>query len=137
MATKYYLSLDVGTKRTGIAMADSDVRLAYPVETVTMDEGAIEKIIALAGEKNVHRIIVGYPRNLSGEPTAQTKLVEDFATKLAARTTCPLLFQDESLTSVEAEKRLLSQPSKQLKYGAVDAEAACIILQDYLEQSHE
>jgi putative Holliday junction resolvase len=77
-------------------------------------------------------IVVGYPRNQSGEPTAQTAYVEEFAKQL--HDMAPhLVFQDESLTSVLAEQRLRAQGKPYTK-GDIDAQAAAIILQDYLER---
>ena len=78
-------------------------------------------------------MVVGYPRNQSGESTKQTEIVEEFAGRLAQiDVDAELVLQDESLTSVEAERRLGQVKDK----GLIDAEAASIILQDYLEEEY-
>lgn len=130
--SKQLLGLDVGTARIGIAMGDTGVRIAIPHGFVEVDGSEVEEIARLAIEHSVSTVVVGYPRNQSGEPTAQTALVERFAKKLADFD-ADVVFQDESLTSVMAEKRLIARGQPYLK-GDIDAEAAVIILQDYMEQ---
>ena len=130
---KQLLALDVGDARIGIALGDSGVRIAIPHGAIDVDGSEIETIARLSIENDIDTIVVGYPRNQSGEATAQTASVESFAEKLEdfdAR----IVFQDESLTSVIAEKRLMQRGGAYTK-GDIDAEAATIILQDYMEQN--
>jgi putative Holliday junction resolvase len=129
---KSYLALDVGEKRIGVAVGDNGVRIAVPFDTIEVDGSEIERIARLAIDQNTDTIVVGYPRNQSGEPTAQTTYVETFAKQLGDLAP-NLVFQDESLTSVLAEQRLKAQGGIYTK-GDIDAQAASIILQDYLEQ---
>lgn len=131
--SKSFLALDVGEKRIGVAVGDSGVRIAVPFETIDVNGGELERIARLVIDENADTVVVGYPRNQSGEPTAQTAYVEEFAKQLediAPR----LVFQDESLTSVLAEQQLKSY-GKPYEKGEIDAKAAAIILQDYLEQN--
>jgi len=127
------LALDVGTVRIGVAMADSAVPIAFPVATLDVDGTEVEQVANLLKDKSVDTIIVGYPRNQSGEPTAQTALVEEFADKL--RSLATIVFQDESVTSVTAENSLKAS-GKHYTKADIDAKAAAIILQDYLELHH-
>lgn len=128
------VGLDVGEKRIGVAVGDSVVRIAVPYETIEVDGNEIQAIVNIAIKQNVDIIVVGYPRNQSGEPTAQTAFVEEFASKLLY--IAPKIeFQDESLTSVMAEKRLMSYQKPYTK-GDIDAQAAAIILQDYIEANY-
>ena len=129
---KTYLALDVGEKRIGVAVGDSGVRIAVPFETIETDGHEIERIAHLVLDEKADVVVVGYPRNQSGEPTAQTAYVEAFAEKLADIAPV-MVFQDESLTSVLAEQRLKSYKKPYTK-GDIDALAAAIILQDYMEQ---
>ncbi len=131
--TKSFLALDVGEKRIGVAVGDSGVRIAIPFETIEVDGTEIERIVHLIITENTDTVIVGYPRNQSGETTAQTAYVEAFTKKLADIAP-PIVFQDESLTSVIAEQQLKSYDKPYTK-GDIDAQAAAIILQDYMEQS--
>ena len=130
--TKTYLALDVGEKRIGVAVARGDVRIAIPLETIEVDGAEIERIAKIIKLEGASAVVVGYPRNQSGEPTAQTAYVEKFASQL--RGLAPeLIFQDESLTSVLAEQQL-NATRKSYSKGDIDAKAAALILQDYLEQ---
>jgi len=130
--SKSYLCLDVGEKRIGAAVGDDLVKIAVPFETIEVNGGELERIARLVVDENVDTVVVGYPRNQAGEPTAQTQYVEDFAKQL--HDIAPkLVFQDESLTSVLAEQRLKSY-GKPYEKGDIDAQAAALILQDYLEQ---
>lgn len=129
---KQYLALDIGQVRIGVATADDSIRIAIPYDTIAMDETSFRKdIIDLAITTGASTIVIGYPRNQSGEPTAQTAYVEKRAAELDD-IDAKIIFQDESLTSVVAEERLRARGQPYDK-GAIDREAAVIILQDYLE----
>lgn len=133
MTTSQILALDVGTRRIGVAQADSVSRIAYPLTTIDVDGNELEKIARLVVDNAPMTLVVGYPRNQSGEPTAQTALVQEFAEKLKPFEV-PIVFQDESLTSVIAEERLQAQGN--YTKADIDAMAATIILSDYLESNH-
>jgi putative Holliday junction resolvase len=126
--------LDVGEKRIGVAVADSSVRIAVPFETIEVDGDELKNVARIVIDQDAEVLIIGYPRNQSGEPTNQTKFVEEFAKKL---TDLPakIIFQDESLTSVIAEQQLLSH-NRPYSKADIDAQAAAIILQDYLEANY-
>lgn len=130
MGVKKYLALDVGDRRIGIAMADSQVRIAVPFGYLERSETVVTELLTLIVQHEVDTVVVGYPRNQSGEPTQQTAAVEAFVAELAdVDCDAEVVYQDESLSSVEAERRLGRVKDK----GEIDAEAASIILQDYLE----
>lgn len=130
MSSQSLICLDVGEKRIGVAVADTSIRIAVPLITLDVDGTEIRTIAELVLREHAEKIIVGYPRNQQGESTAQTAYVEDFATQLTD--IAEVVFQDESLTSVMAEERLRQQ-GKPYSKGDIDANAAAIILQDYLE----
>ena len=134
MATKKnILALDVGDRRVGVALADSQIKIAVPYGSLERSDKIIQQITELMLDHDINILVVGYPRNQSGEATKQTESVEQFAKKLAeVEIDADLVFQDESLSSVEAERRLGRVKDK----GEIDAEAASIILQDYLEQNY-
>jgi len=134
MIKKSLMCLDVGEKRIGVALADTGVRIAVPFDTIEVDGGEIQAIAEIAIKEAADTIVVGYPRNQKGEPTAQTKYVERFAEQLDDFD-AEVVFQDESLTSVLAEERLKSYGRPYSK-GDIDAQAAAIILQDYVEQRY-
>jgi len=126
--------LDVGEKRIGVAVADTSVRIAVPFDTVLVDGNEIESIAKIVVNERAETIVVGYPRNQSGEATAQTQYVEEFASKLKDIAS-KIVFQDESLTSVMAEEQLAIHKRPYNK-GDIDAQAAAIILQDYIEANY-
>lgn len=128
------LCLDVGEKRIGVAVGDSDVRIAVPFDTVEVDGTELRSIAELIIKENASVLVIGYPRNQAGESTAQTKFVEDFASKLVDFAP-KIVFQDESLTSVIAEQQLTSY-NRSFSKSDVDAQAAAIILQDYIEANY-
>lgn len=130
---KSFLALDVGEKRIGAAVGDSGVRIAVPFETIEVNGDEVTRIAEIIVKEAIDVVVVGYPRNQSGEATAQTAFAENFAAKLTD--IAPnLAYQDESLTSVLAEQRLKSY-GKPYSKGDIDAQAAALILQDYMEQN--
>ena len=128
------VGLDVGTRRIGVATADTSVRIAVPKTTVIVNNGyEFAEIARIARANNTSWFVLGLPRSNEGNETAQTEYVREFARNLkGAIPTAKIRFQDESLTSVEAERRLKSR-KKGYRKDEIDAEAAAIILQDFIE----
>ena len=126
--------LDVGEKRIGVAVGDSDIRIAVPFETIEVNGDEISAIAEIVINQKASVLVIGYPRNQSGEPTAQSKYVEDFSKKLSDIAS-NIVFQDESLTSVIAQQQLEGY-NRPYSKADIDAQAAAIILQDYLEANY-
>lgn len=125
-----YLGIDYGLKRIGLAVGDSDAKLASPLKTVkTADElGDV-----LAKEGPFEAVVLGLPRNLDGSSTPQTIVVERFADDVLWRKHhIEAVMQDEAATSSVAEENLKAA-GKPYDKADIDAEAATIILQDYLD----
>lgn len=131
MNPKRYLSLDIGEKRTGLAIGDDVMKIPVPHSTIQTDNQIIEKLNQLVKDERVDALVVGYPRNQQGDVTAQTEYVEKIAEELR-KNGHDVIFQDESLTSIVAEQRLKAR-GKAYQKADIDAEAAAVILQDYLE----
>ena len=137
------IALDVGTKRIGVAFADASVRIAVPRTMIPVDGNELAAIAKQFRLEGAEVIVSGLPRNNQGEETAQTAVVREFIDKLAQyfkehEQNQPLIkFQDETLTSVEAEQYLTANTHefsrKDRATGILDSEAATIILQDFLE----
>jgi putative Holliday junction resolvase len=134
MSSQTIISLDVGEKRIGVAIADDMVKIAVPYTTIEVDGSELVAIADLVIQQDARLLVVGYPRNQQGEATAQTRYVESFA-ELLEDFGPKIVFQDESLTSVIAEQRLIAKKKPYTK-GDIDAQAAAIILQDYLEGNY-
>lgn len=128
------LALDVGEKRIGVALADPSIRIAIAYDTIHVDGTEYEQICRLLQQEKVKTLVVGYPRNQSGEPTQQTAYVERVAERFRDVVE-ELVYQDESLTSVKAEE-LLTRQKKPFHKEDIDSLAASLILQDYLETRH-
>jgi putative Holliday junction resolvase len=136
------VGLDVGVRRIGVAVSDPTRTLARPVgvlrsarlDGVAVEQTAAEVARLAAEEDGVEAIVVGLPRRLDGTPTEMTPRVEAFARDLAVRTKLPVSLQDERLTSREAESRLaLREKDWRVRKARLDAAAAAVILQDYLD----
>jgi putative holliday junction resolvase len=136
------VGLDVGERRIGMAVSDVSGTLARPLGVLripSLDASAVALVAAdltrLAAEDDgLGLVVVGLPRRLDGSPNAMTPRVEAFADALRARTGRPVVLQDERLTSVEAERRLaLREKDWRIRKEKLDAAAAAVILQDYLD----
>ena len=133
---------DVGERRIGVAISDATATLARPLGVlatraldVAAAQQAAEEVKRLdAEEDGVDTIVVGLPRRLDGSPNDMTPRVEAFAAQLRERTGLSVVLQDERLSSREAESRLaLRDKDWRSRKERLDAAAAAIILQDYLD----
>ena len=122
-----YIGIDYGSARVGIATGNSDSKLATPLTTVSPD-----KVAATIAEHNPDFIVVGLPRSLDGRETPQTLAVRRYANDELDGLGVELVFQDEAGTSGVAEERL-KESGRKYQREDIDAEAAAIILQDYLD----
>lgn len=125
------LALDVGDRRIGVAQGDMAVKIAVPYDVIERDGGEVAAIAKLVIDGDIDYLVVGYPRNQSGEVTKQTASVETFTEQLRD-IDVEVVYQDESLTSVIAEKHL-QKIGKPYGPGDIDTLAASIILEDYME----
>ena len=129
-----YLAIDYGLKRTGLAVCDADETLASPLVVLTGQGGLIEKIRQVAADQAVDAIVFGLPLNADGAEGDQAKRNRGFAAKLIKQIALPLFFQDERLSSFDAEKKLAAlgiTRKKKKKY--LDAIAAAAILQAFID----
>lgn len=131
------IGLDVGEKRIGVAKADPKVRIAVPVGFLLADGSEWQEIARLGRLNGTNLYVLGLPRSNEGKETRQSQYVKKFAAELVKNIPgAKVAFQDESLTSVVAEERLKKR-GKKYERGDIDAEAATIILQDFLERFSE
>jgi putative Holliday junction resolvase len=136
------LGVDVGRRRVGLAISDPSATLARPLTTLTVasaadavDRVAAEAARLLAEEEGLAVIVVGVPSKLDGSPTGETEAVAAFMAALIQRVSVPVVGGDERLTSREAESRLaVEERDWRVRKKKLDAAAAAIILQDYLDQ---
>ena len=127
------IGLDVGEKRIGVARADFDTRIAVPVGFIKVDGLEWQEIDQVAKMNSTNLFVLGLPRSNDGNETEQSLYVRNFARTLIENIPgARVRLQDESFTSAVAEERLKARKKKYEK-GDIDAEAAAIILQDFLE----
>jgi putative Holliday junction resolvase len=122
------LALDIGQKRIGVARANSIAKLAEPLTVLENNENFVENLKKIIQEHDISLIIIGLPRSLDGNETAQSAYTRKFVSDNFQDMN--VQFQDETLSSVEAEKRLKSYGLEN-RPNMLDAVAACIILEDY------
>jgi len=131
--THNILGVDYGSVRVGLATLNLDTKFAAPYKTITNDDNLFPTIATIIKDENIAKVIVGYPRNLNGDKTAQTLEVEKFIENLKSGATIEVQLQDEALTSVKA-KELLNSQKKQYNKEEIDALAAALILEDYITE---
>lgn len=127
------LAIDVGEKRVGLATTDSLEIIASPFGWIPR-EGAVAKISEIISSEEVDQILVGMPFLPSGGLGSQSKDVLAFTEELKKELNIPIDFEDEVLSSVEAEKRLKEMKKSNCEKGDVDAMAACVFLESYLRK---
>jgi putative Holliday junction resolvase len=135
------LGVDVGRRRIGLAISDPSATLARPLRTLTVTQQTLAnslyaEIDSLAGEDDgLEAVVVGLPKRLDGTASEQTAMVASLVTELRLRTAIPIVTEDERLTSREAESRLaLRERDWRKRKAQLDAAAAAVILQDYLDR---
>lgn len=136
------LGIDYGARRIGLALSDASGTLATPLTVLQRppDERVALRLVTdevtrlVAEDDGLATVVVGWPRRLDGSPNDQTPKVEAFARALGAAVSVPVVLQDERLSSHEAEARLsLRDRDWRSRKKKLDAAAAAIVLQDYLD----
>ena len=130
------MSVDYGDVRTGIAISDRLETFAFPVEVIceTYQPKVIAKIQNIIADKAPELIVVGYPRNMNASEGSRAQKCKEFAQELERVTNVKCVMWDERLTTVSAHNFLNETNTRGKKRkNVVDAVAATIILQDYLD----
>jgi putative holliday junction resolvase len=136
------LGVDYGRKRIGLALSDASGTLARPWKTIAGSGDPVPVARAIAAvvsslheeDEAVAAVVLGAPKRLSGEPNAQTGTVAKIAELLRGLIALPVILQDERLSSYEADAVLArSEKDWRKRKGLLDAMAAAVILQDYLD----
>lgn len=133
---KSVLGLDVGAKRIGIAAASLVARLPHPLVTLSWDDNFFAALKELVETEDAGTLVIGFPRGMQGQHTAQTGAIEAFTEELRRHFDLPVHLQDEALTSKQAEEELDAR-GKPYERGDIDALAATYILQDWLDEHQE
>jgi len=144
MANGTFLGIDYGTKRIGVAVSDEKGVFAFPREIVINDANVFSKFEAIIREEGIKGIVIGESVDFSGKLNTLSARIEVFILEIKEKFRLPVYKQKEFLTSVEARKMGSSKRTlntsqshsrlKQIKSGRVDASAAALILQRYLDR---
>lgn len=139
------LGVDYGRRRIGLAVSDASGALARPWKTIDAGASPVDSAGRIAAaldqarretfdDFQVGAVVVGLPRRLNGDDTHGTGPARALATALAVRVGLPVHLQDERLSSHEADARLAErEPDWRVRKRQLDAAAAAIVLQDYLD----
>lgn len=134
-----YLGIDLGDKRTGLALGDTILFLAAPLDVVEVPvsrregEDLLDHLARVIREHAPAGLVVGLPLNMDGSLGPRAKLVEALAKRLGERTRVPVHMQDERLSSAQADWQMARTGlTRQQKKARRDALAAAAILQDFL-----
>ena len=132
-----FLAIDFGEKRVGLALSDPTKIIAKPFKTISYNnhDDLLNKISLIIEKENVEKIILGLPKGLKGQQTAQTKKVLEFYNLIKEKNDIQIVTEDERLSSVSAKKSLVLQNIKTGHNKAlIDETAAAIFLQLYLDR---
>ena len=130
------LSLDVGDKRIGVAVSDELGITAQGIGVIenTGNGKDIESIRKFVDDYNVNKVVIGLPKNMNGTLGPRGEVTKKFGAKLEKLIDIPIVYWDERLTTVIAEKTLIEADiSRKKRKGVVDKLAAVLILQNYLD----
>lgn len=126
-----YLGIDYGEKKIGLAMADSETKMASPYKILFNNQNIIEDLKNICLNEEIDVIVIGVPKGLQGTKSDQMKNVLDFIAKVKENILLKIIEQDEKLTSSQAGKLLRGTKAK----GKDDDVAAMLILQSYLDEN--
>ena len=136
------MGLDYGSKTIGVAISDELGLTAQPFETIERSgenklRRSLARISEIVKEKNIRKIVVGLPVNMSGENGERVALTLAFVEKLKSRVDVPIIMQDERLTTMEEDEILdESGVKKKDRKQFIDQIAAGIILREYMEKEN-
>ena len=135
MTARRYMGLDVGSRRIGVAISDELGIVATPVGFVAAGPGDRSHMAELVARHGITDLVVGIPRTMSGEEGPQAKEVRTYARALGRDLKLPLTYWDERLTTVIAERSLISGGrNREQRRREIDAAAAAVMLQGFLDR---
>lgn len=129
------LGLDMGTKRIGVAVSDELGIIAQALTTIKRDKMSedLKLVCQLVRDYEVQEVVIGYPRHLDGRPGEEAAAYIAFGEMIHQETGVPVVFWDERLSTVAAERALLEgDVRRRRRKQVVDKIAACLILENYL-----
>ena len=134
------MALDMGEKTIGVAVSDSTMLIAQGVEIIKRKslEKDLARLKELLQEYEVEEVVVGLPLNMNGSEGPEAQKARNFGEKIKARLKVPVIFWDERLTTMAAERTLLDADlSRAKRKKVIDKMAAVFILQNYLDRKRQ
>ena len=131
------IGLDLGTKTIGVALSDTILSVATPIKTIKRKKFSIdaEQLLEFISTKHCCGIIIGLPKNMDGSEGPRAQATRAFARNFSRKTTLPISFWDERLSTVAAEKALLeADTTRKRRAEVIDHVAAAYILQGFLDR---
>ncbi len=137
-----YLGLDLGTSTLGVSVSDRTNMIASPLITLRFPSEDYESVLSslkkIVEEKEITDFVLGYPKNMNNSEGYATKRTENFKVLLENNFHLPVHLVDERLSTVEAEKILLSSDtSRKKRKRQIDRLASSLILETYLKRKEE
>jgi len=132
------LGLDVGTKTVGVALSDLLGMTAQPVETIKVDtergELGFDRLAELIAEHKPEKVVIGLPKHMNNDEGVRAEASRSYGEALTERFALPVIYQDERLTTMQAEKVLIDGGVRRKdRKKSIDKLAAVLILQNYLD----
>lgn len=131
------LGLDLGTKTIGLALSDVNRGIATPLQTIRRTKFTKDAalLLAVCADHNIAGLVIGLPVNMNGTEGPRAQATRAFARSLKGKTELPIVFWDERLSTVAAERVMIAADvSRKKRAQKIDAAAAGIILQGALDR---
>ncbi len=130
-----YLALDYGTKRIGVALADTMLLIPSPRPFLLVSLSMMNELVALIQNDDVVTIIVGYPLFPNQQKSEMTLRVLKFVQVIKKRTLCDVVLIDERFSSKFMERELIAADySRKKRKNTIDSAVACLLLEHYIQQ---
>ncbi len=129
-----YMGIDYGTVRIGVAVSDDTGSMAFPHATVKAGKNALSEVVELVRKNNIEKIIIGESKNFKNEPNDVMEDIGQFKKDLSELANVPVEFEPEFMTSAQALRQGLDKRGAGEKQENLDASAAALILQSYLDR---
>ena len=129
--TSYFLGVDFGASKVGLALADQETKIAFAYKTINNDKDLFQKLAEVVAEENIGRIIIGIPSHVN--KISVEYVAEKVGRIIEEKIGVPVEYQDEMFTTKMAQANLIEKGVKGVKKYD-DQEAARIILQSWLDK---
>ena len=135
-----YIGIDYGTKNIGIAVSDENGSVAFPHSTVKAGPHALQEVVDIVKAQGAGEIVIGESRNFAGERNPVMEDIEQFKKDIGELTGLPVHYEREFFTSALAARQFAPEEKSRKanpNQDTLDASAAALILQSYLDRMHK